>query len=68
MIIQFEIEGKQATKYLKWQLKHRKCDSKAGAIGGAISIVFTPTGLGTFTEASCSICGKKLNLTDPQDL
>jgi len=64
MTIQFEIEGKQATKYLKWQLKHRKCDRKAGAVGGAVSITFTPTGIGMLTEASCGICGKKLDLTE----
>lgn len=66
MTVRFEIEGKQATKLLNWQLKHKKCNSKAGAIGGAIGITFIPTGIGMLVEAKC-ICGKKLNLTDPSD-
>ena len=66
MIIRFDLEGKQATKYYNWRMKHRKCSSKVGAAGGANSITFTPTGLGTIVEAKC-ICGKKLNLTDPEE-
>lgn len=68
MIVQFGIEGKQASKYLKWRLKHRKCERKAGAIGGAISITFIPTGIGTIVEAKCGICDKALSLTDSKDL
>lgn len=65
--MQFELDDKQAAMFLKWQLKHRKCESKAGAIGGAVSITFVPTGIGMVIESNCGICGKKLSLTDFED-
>lgn len=35
----------------------------AGAIGGRLSYIFTPTGLGVISKVKC-MCGEEFNLTD----
>lgn len=62
--IQFSLDTKQTASYYEWLAEHKKqCKRKAGAIGGADTFSFIPTGLGTLVEVSC-ICGDKINLTD----
>ncbi len=56
----FELTKAQTQQYNDW-VNH--CDTPAGTIGGRISFVFTPTGLGTCIEIQC-ICGEKLNVTE----
>lgn len=59
----FKIEGAQLDMLKDW---HNDCDAYAGAIGGRISYIFTPTGLGTCIVVRC-MCGEELNLTDVTD-
>jgi len=72
----FTIDDKQATQIKKWKKEH-KCSLRTsdrgieeeiyvGAIGGAITYCFTPTGIGIIVEAKCA-CGEKLNVTDFED-
>ena len=61
--MKFELTEEQFKKYAEW---YHHCDAYAGAIGGRVSITFTPTGLGTCVTANC-ICGEKLELTEVDD-
>lgn len=61
--MKFELNKEQVEKLDKWK---EHCKTYAGAIGGRISITFTPTGLGTCIEAKC-ICGEKIDLTDAEN-
>lgn len=58
-------------KFEDWYKDHR-CQfvddgttpvNPAGAIGGSLSYIFTPTGLGMCTSVRC-VCGDELDLTD----
>ena len=68
----FKLDKKELEIAEKWWTNHRYgCkfyDSRfdevyAGAMGGAMTYTFTPTGLGTLTELKC-ICGESVSLTD----
>jgi hypothetical protein len=61
----FEITEKQYKKYQKWRKAKKKKDGElyVGAIGGAYSFCFTPTGIGEIVEVTASD-GDKLDLTD----
>lgn len=59
----FELTDDQEKKLAEWS---GHCKTYAGAIGGRITISFTPTGLGTCVWAEC-ICGEKLDLTEVDD-
>lgn len=64
----FEISDEKELETLsKWfathKCKFRDDPSAAGAIGGSISYRFTPTGVGTCIEVSCS-CGAKIDITN----
>ncbi len=61
--MRFELTEEQYGKYEEWA---DHCDTYAGAIGGRLSFVFTPTGLGTCLQVKC-ICGEKLELTNTED-
>ena len=69
----FALTDEQATEINKWQKTHKcslrtdehgvKGEVYVGAISGATTYLFTPTGLGNCVEAQCA-CGEKINVTD----
>lgn len=63
MNISYELTDNQQKEYDEW-VGH--CGAYAGAIGGRVSITFTPTSLGDCVEANC-MCGEKLDLTEVDD-
>jgi len=64
----FKISDKKWDEYAEW-VKTHECSCRkdgiryAGAIGGATTFEFTPTGLGDIVIAKC-ICGEKIDLTE----
>ena len=61
--MKFELNEKEEKAYHKFWKHKCKMKGKGGAIGGRISISFSPTGLGHCVVMSC-ICGKAKNITD----
>jgi len=69
----FSLDKRQVEEISKWKKTHEcslrtdehgvKNEIYVGAIGGAITYMFTPTGLGDCVEAQCA-CGEKINVTD----
>lgn len=65
----FEISKEQYERYEEWATTHEcpyHIDGKyryAGAIGGADTFCFTPTGIGDIVIAKC-VCGAEIDLTD----
>ena len=57
----FSLDEEQTKKFLEWRKTLPKRDS--GAIGGAYTFSFTPTGLGTIVEVSY-FKNHKIDLTD----
>lgn len=72
----FTLDHDQQKKIEEWRKTHEcklrssdhgmKDEIYVGAIGGAITYCFTPTGMGNCVEAHCA-CGKKINVTDYED-
>jgi len=56
---------KELQKYEDW-MKTKKGTLPQTAIGGAFTVCFTPTGIGTFVTATC-VDGTTINLTDYDD-
>ena len=65
VVLTFEITEKQHKKYQKWRRDKVKKDGElyVGAVGGAYTFCFTPTGIGEIVEVTASD-GDKLDLTD----
>lgn len=63
MLLNFGLNEKQYNQYRKWCKKHKKCSN----IGSNIVVIFRPTGIGTITIITCSICKKELDLTDVEN-
>ena len=61
LLSSFEI--KNCKKFIK---KHSSC--YAGAIGGGISYIITPTGLGDIYSVKCNVCNKELTLINDKYL
>jgi hypothetical protein len=68
--MQFQFDDAQWAKLKVWEAQHpcphRPTDDKpfaGGAIGGAVTYEFTPTGIGVVMGARCA-CGEKIDLTD----
>lgn len=57
----FVLSKGQVEKYNKW--RKEKEEVYVGAIGGAYTFCFTPTGLGDFVEVKCAD-GTSLDLTE----
>jgi hypothetical protein len=57
----FYLSKAQIEKYVNWC--ETKSDVYAGAFGGAITICFTPTGIGVIVVAKC-IDGTEIDLTE----
>ena len=61
---QFKLTENEETAYNKFCEEHKHPGVEKGAIGGHISITFTPTGIADGVSVSCHICGKKEDITD----
>lgn len=59
----FTLTPNEVDEYNKFIEEHKKCKCFA-TIGGKISIIFTPTGLGDSKSVKCNICGKEKEITD----
>lgn len=61
----FTLTAEQIKKFDTWRIEKNKAKGQVdvGAIGGAYTFCFTPTGLGTIEVVTCAD-GTKLNLTD----
>ena len=61
----FELSEEQDTKFNDWRIAKNKefGETYVGAIGGAYTFCFTPTGIGTIVEVKCAD-GSKLDLTE----
>lgn len=55
----------QHAKYHEFTKEHAECSKKhPTTIGGGVSIVLTPTSVGTGVVLECTICGKIENITE----
>ena len=52
----------QALEYSKFAKKHHKCFLKSGAVGGHLTYMLTPTGLGIIYSVKCNVCWKEVTL------
>lgn len=61
----FTLSKEQMTKFNKWRKAKNKKNGEVyvGAIGGAYTFCFTPTGIGTIEKVICAD-GTELDLTD----
>jgi len=57
----FAIHHSKLDKFKKWDDDHI-CHARDSTIGGRLTYIFTPTGLGTEVKVECA-CGSKINLT-----
>lgn len=57
-----EFEINKSELVTKFREEHKNCPTST--IGGRVSFIFTPTGLGTIIELRCNGCGKVKNITD----
>lgn len=58
----------QALEAGKFAGSHHKCSYKAGAVGGHLTYMLTPTGIGIIYSVKCNVCGKEVTLnTDDLD-
>jgi hypothetical protein len=58
-----QLTTKQLVKLKKFQKQHKNC--YAGAVGGNLSYIVIPTGLGELLSCKC-ICNKEINLTSSE--
>jgi len=63
--VTFTLSAEQHKKYDEWRKEKNKKEGEVyvGAIGGAYSFCFTPTGLGTMVVVKCAD-GTELDLTE----
>ena len=61
----FTLTAEQMKKFDTWRIEknNKNGEVNVGAIGGAYTFCFTPTGLGIIEEVRCAD-GTKINLTD----
>ena len=62
--IRFEFSAEESEAARAFLREHHHCAAHAGAIGGAISYVLTPTSLGTSLVVACAGCKGDLDVTD----
>lgn len=61
----FRVAEEEIPAYHKWLAEHSDCFNKPmGAIGGAVTHMFTNTSLGRCYWVRCNICKKEQDLTD----
>ena len=65
VVLTFEITEKQYKKYKRWRNAKKKKEGElyVGAIGGAYTFCFTPTGIGEIVTVKAAD-GEELDLTD----
>lgn len=61
----FKLSAQQIKKYEEWKDNKSK-EVYVGAIGGAYSFIFTPTGVGIIIKVACAD-GTELDLTEWED-
>lgn len=62
---QNHLTTEQQAKYHEFVKEHAECAKKhPTAIGGGVSIVLTPTSVGTGVVLECTICGECENITE----
>ena len=59
----FTLTPNEVDEYNKFIEEHKKCNCSA-TIGGKISVIFTPTGLGDAKSVKCNACGQEKEITD----
>lgn len=59
----FYLNENERKEYDLFRQEHKHCECM-GTIGGKISIIFTPTGLGDCITVKCNSCGKEKEITD----
>ena len=62
-MMNFDLNQLEEEEYKKFILSHKKCYCSA-TIGGKISVIFTPTGLGDAKSVKCNVCGEEKEITD----
>lgn len=62
-MVNFVINQFEEEEYKNFILTHKKCKC-AATIGGKISIIFTPTGLGNAITMRCNVCDEEKEITD----
>lgn len=61
--LSFDLNTTEAQAYHDFCNKHRSCEFSS-TIGGKISVIFTPTGLGDIVVVKCNKCGEEKDITD----
>ena len=59
----FTLTPNEVDEYNKFIKEHKNCKCSA-TIGGKISVIFTPTGLGDAKSVKCNACGEEKEITD----
>ena len=59
----FTLTPNEVDEYNKFIEEHKTCKCSA-TIGGKISVIFTPTGLGDAKSVKCNACGQEKEITD----
>lgn len=59
----FTLTPNEVDEYNKFIEEHKNCKCSA-TIGGKISVIFTPTGLGDAKSVKCNVCGEEKEITD----
>lgn len=59
----FPLNKKEETRLKAFYKAHGK-HYTTSATGGKYTYSFTPSGIGTFSEVRCNVCGKSKNITD----
>lgn len=59
----FALNTTETQEYYDFCNKHRSCGFSS-TIGGKISVIFTPTGLGEIVTVKCNSCGEEKDITD----
>ena len=59
----FCLNSTEVEEYKKFVNEHKKCNCSTN-IGGKISVIFTPTGLGNVKSVKCNICKEVKHITD----
>ena len=59
----YELTKKQVDLFEKWRKEKGDLIDLVGAVGGAYSFCFTPTGIGTLIKVTCAD-GTELDLTE----
>ncbi len=62
--MKFELNNVEIENLKRFDNEHECMNKYAGAIGGRLSFVFTPTSIGSMVEVKCNICKRVEDITD----